>query len=246
MIRNFRKVVLIIMAIVSSVSFTSCMRDLNLANAKEVADLLQAKYGIEFVVDSIGNRLASDRADTLTAYCHPKENEKVVFEAVMSVSRELISDNYPKRLLEIEAKDRIETEFSRYGINANVSVSLSKLTVQIDPETASLDQIIKDNPALSLTFSTVVCNYYDASKLYDVVVSILEGLYSEDPEMQLGTMVWNLSESAYQNCADEMNKRHSVDKTFFESFDPLGCATLAINNGLINVSKEEFYEAFGR
>lgn len=244
--KTIRKAVLVIMAIVSSVSFTSCMRDLDRTNSDEVADLLQTKYGTEFIVDSIGNRLASDRADTLTAYCHPKENEKVVFEAVMNTSRELVSDNYPKRLLEIKAKDRIEAEFSANGINANVSVSLSKLTVQIDPETADLDQVIKDNPALSLTFSTIVCNYNDASQIYAAVVSILQGLYSEDPEMQLGTTVWNLSESTYQNCADEMNKRPSVDKTFLESFDPLCHATISITDGLLNVSEEEFCEAFGK
>ena len=122
-----RKVVLIMVAALS-MSFTACMRNLDTNNAEEVANLLGQKYGIEFGVKSIGNRLASDKADTVTAYCYPKNNEKVVFEAVMSIDRKLVSDNYLVRLLEKEAKEIIEKRFAENEIEATVLVSVSHLS----------------------------------------------------------------------------------------------------------------------
>ena len=129
--RKFRTTTLVLIAMAVSalsMSFIAC----KLNDADELANLLEKKYGVEFVVKSIGNRLADGETYTVKAFCYPKNNDKVVFEAVMGAGRELISDTYPVRLLEIEAKERIDRKFSENGIKAIADVSISRLPESID------------------------------------------------------------------------------------------------------------------
>lgn len=239
-----RKVVLVIMAAALSMSFTACMKNLDSNNAEEVANLLGQKYGIEFEVKSIGNRLASDKADTVTAYCYPKNNEKVIFEAVMNVERELVSDDYPVRLLEIAAKEKIEAEFSKNSIEATVAVSIARLPSNEDLLDANLADIISENPELSLTFTTVLCDGADARETYDTVIALLEELYSGNPKMSLGTTIWKYSNDAYSKCSDEMNSIPDISKTVLEQYDPISRVNVALVEGEINTDYEKFENNF--
>ena len=239
-----RKVVLVIMAAALSMSFTACMKNLDSNNAEEVAKLLGKKYGIEFEVKSIGNRLASDKADTVTAYCYPKNNAKVIFEAVMNVERELVSDDYPVRLLEIAAKEKIEAEFSEKSIEATVAVSIARLLSNENLFDANLADIISENPELSLTFTTVLCDGADARKTYDTVIALLEELYSGNPKMSIGTTIWKYSNDAYSKCSDEMNSIPDISKTVLEQYDPISRVNVALVEGEINTDYEKFENNF--
>lgn len=239
-----RKVVLIIMAAALSMSFTACMRNLDSNNAEEVANLLGQKYGIEFGVKSIGNRLASDKADTVTAYCYPKNNEKVIFEAVMNVDRELVSDDYPVRLMEIEAKEKIEAKFSEIGMAATVSVSIARLPNSANLLDANLADVISENPELSLTFTTVLCDSADSQKTYDVVIALLNELYSGNPKMSIGTTIWKYSNDAYTKCSDEMNSIPDISKTVLEQYNPISKVNVVLVEGEINMDYEKFKNNF--
>lgn len=241
---TLRKVALVIMAAALSVSFTACMKKLDSNNAEEVANLLGQKYGIEFEVKSIGNRLASDKADTVTAYCYPKNNKQVIFEAVMNVERELVSDDYPVRLLEIAAKEKIEAEFSEKGIEATVAVSIARLPSSENLLDANLADIISENPELSLTFTTVLCDGAEARKTYDTVIALLEELYSGNPKMSLGTTIWKYSNDAYSKCSDEMNSIPDISKTVLEQYDPVSRVNVALVEGEINTDYEKFENNF--
>lgn len=239
-----RKVVIIIMAAALSMSFTACMRYLDRSNAEKVAKLLGQKYGIEFEVQSLRNRLASDKANTVTAYCYPKNNAKVIFEAVMNVERELVSDDYPVRLLEVAAKEKIEAEFSGKGIEATVAVSIACLPITENLLDANLTDIISAYPELSLTFTTVLCEPADARETYDAVVALLEELYSGNPNMSLGTTIWKYSNDAYSKCSNEMNSIPDISKTVLEQYKPISKVNIAIVNGEINTTYETFEDNF--
>lgn len=242
--KALRKVVLVIMAAALSISFTACMRNLDSNNAQEVTNLLNQKYGIEFEVKSIGNRLATDKADTVTAYCYPKDNEKVIFEAVINVDRELISDDYPIRLLEVAAKEKIEGKFSEKGINATVAVSIARLLGSDNLLGVNLSDIIAEYPELSLTFTTVLCDGADSRETYDTVVGLLEELYSGNPKMSIGTTIWKYSSDTYANCSDEMNSIPDISKTALEQYEPISKVNVAIVEGKINTDYETFQNKF--
>lgn len=244
MIKAFRKVVLVVIAAAISMSFTACIRNPDSNNAEEITTLLEEKYGKEFGVKSIGNRLANDGADLLTAYCYPKDDEAIIFEAVMSVEKKLISDDYPVRIIEVETNKRIAQSFSQNGIKASANVSVSKLPEGADVLNMNLKQLISAYPKLSVTFTTIVCDGADARKVYDTVVSLLSDFYSGDSEMLLGTTIWKYDESSYDACLSEMSSIPNIGKTALEQHGPKSKVNIAMDEGQINTQYEVFCKAF--
>lgn len=241
---TFGKVVLVIMAAALSMNFIAFMRKLDTSNAQEVRDLLNQKYGMEFEVQSIGNRLASDKADRVTAFCYPKNNEKVIFKAIMNVRRELVSDDYPVRLLEVQAKEIIEKEFHEKGMKATVAVSLARLPDNEKLLGLDFRDVISDHPELSLTFSTVLCDGPGVRETYDTVVALLEGFYSGNPRMSLGTTIWKYSGNTYVDCSNEINSIPDISKTVLEQYGPISKVNIAIVGGIINTDYDKFKKEF--
>lgn len=239
----FRKVALI-MAAALSMSFSACMRTLDINNAQEISNLLNQKYGIEFVVKSIGNRLASDKADTVTAYCYPKNNETVIFEAVMNLKRELVFDDYPVRLLEVEAKNIIEKKFAEKDITATVDVSIARISASEKLIGAKLNDVIAENPNISLTFTTILCDGANARTTYDTVVTLLKEFYNGNPKMLLGTTVWKYSDNSYADCRDEINSIPHISNTVLEQYSPISKVNIAIVNGTPNTEYTDFETKF--
>lgn len=246
MVSFLRKAVLVIMVAASTVSFSACIGEMNKKNAEEVAGLLQEKYAAEFVVDSIGNRLASDRADNLTAYCHPKDDPDVVFEAKMNVDRELIYDDYPESILENELREYIVGAFGARGVKAGASVSAAKMQKPAELLYPDFKTVISENPEMYVTFSTVVGSDADPEKTYDAVCEILNDLYSGNEKMGLGTTIRIIDEAKLDECISKMNSLPYVSKTFFNQFDPLGSINVAMVNGEISISKSDFIKEFDK
>lgn len=232
------------MAAALSMSFTACIRNLDSNNAEEVANLLGQKYGIEFGVKSIGNRLASDKADTVTAYCYPKNNEKVIFEAVMNAEHKLVADDYLVRVLEVEAKEIIENKFTENGIKATALVSVFHLSSLVSLVDTELANVIRECPDLSLTFATVLCEDADREKTYSIIVALLVGFYSNNRKMLLGTTIWKYPEKVYNDCAKEINSLLHISKTVLEQYNPISKVNVAIVDGVLNKSFEEFAKEF--
>ncbi len=232
------------MAATISMNFVSCMRNLDKKNAEEITNLLKQKYGIEFVVKSIGNRNAGNMWSTVTAFCYPENNPKVIFEAVMNVDKELVSDEYPVRLLEIEAKDIIEKEFSENNITATVNVSISRVSDLPDILNMNLEQVIFASPKLGITFKTVVCEGADTKSMYETTAKLLKRFYNGNPEMIVGTTIWKYDKEAYEKCASELNSIPRIGNTALQKHGPLSTVNVAINTGEINIGFEDFSEKF--
>lgn len=241
--KKFRKAVLIIMAALS-VNFSACVKELNNSNAQEIVDLLNQKYGIEFEVKSIGNRLASNKMDTVTAYCYPTENEKILFKAVMNIQRELVEDNYPVRVFEITAGEFIEEKFKANGIEAVVAVSAARLSTDIELLGTDVEDVIERYPDMSLTFTTILRDDADSKKVYETVVGILEELYSGTPEMSLGTMIWKYSAADYEECEKEVLSTPDISNTVLEQHKPISKVNLAIVKGELNKNYDTFRSMF--
>lgn len=244
MIQILKRTAVLFMTATILFCFTSCFYGFDKNDARDIEKLLEQKYGIEFEVTSIGNRLTNPSSNTVTAYCHPKNNDKVIFEAVMSTNKELVSDDYRKCLLETEAKDIIEERFSKNGIEATVDVSISRLIISDDLSDKNLAQVITDCPTISLTFTTVISDKADLNSTYEVTKEILYEFYSGNTEMLLGTSIWRYDEKAYKQCTSEMNNIPTIAKTALEDYNPISNVNLAIRNGKINKNLEEFSKEF--
>lgn len=241
-----RKVALVIMAAALSMSFTACLNALNQNSAKDISNLLKNKYGQEFEVLSIGNRLASDRADTVTARCCPKDDPSIVFDAVMNVKRELVSDNYAIRILEVDAQKHIEKRFKESGIAATVIVSIARLPGTEDFSGMRYDDLVPEHSDLSFTFTTIIREDADPKSVFDTVSALLSEYYTGNSKMLLGTTIWKYAESEYAECSAKMSGLPSISETVLKQYNPISSVTVAIVDGSLNTDYGRFVGMYCR
>ena len=234
----------LVIAMAALMNFTSCLRALNKTNAGDIERLLQEKYGIEFQVISIGNRLASPSMDTVTAYCSPKNNNRVVFEAKMNTNNELVSDNFPNRVIDVQAEDYIENYFHKYGFSVSANVHIFQLTDDIDFRTANYLQILKNTPDVGFSIYVAVCETDDTRKLYEVLSSLLTSYYRHNKSIHIGMDLWHMSVESYKTCEEELQGIPSPSEYIYIKHSPIGSASILMTNGTLNVSYEEFNKKF--
>ena len=234
----------LVIVVATMMSFTSCLQGLNKANAGDIEKLLQEKYGTEFQVISIGNRLASPGMDTVTAYCRPVNDSRIVFEAKMNTENQLVSDGFVKRVVEVQAEKDLEKFFSAQGVQASVYANITPVPENTDYRSADYLQIIKNTPDISLTFKTVVSESKKDKKLYQAISAALMNYYQMNNSIQCGTGAYNIRADKYEECVEKMRTGSYPSKTFFEGYDPIGSAVVAVVDGKVNVDLRDFQNEF--
>ena len=98
---------------------------------------LHEKYGEEFVVKMIGNRYGMDSNDTVTTFCSPKDNDRLLFTAILNKEQTILKDDYIFRSMKFELEECIEKLFKEKNIDVIVRIETiginkfdEKLTVQ--------------------------------------------------------------------------------------------------------------------
>ncbi|WP_314586777.1 hypothetical protein [Paenibacillus terrigena] len=90
---NAKKVVLILMVILSIFSMIGCESKDEKA-AKRIVEALQEKYGQEFVVDSIGGGWGTMNTNTLKAIVKPKDDPSITVFVEITKDLKNVFDNY--------------------------------------------------------------------------------------------------------------------------------------------------------
>lgn len=239
-----KKIIAIVTLLLMTLSFTACMQEVVKNDARAVEELLAEKYNTEFETIAITSRLKDFSDNMITAYCRPKDNERVVFEVVMSLDNKLVFDSYYRSLLEDSARGIIEERFLSRGINATADVAISRLSEDYDLSGKSLTQVISDCPDISLTFTTVLDNKASSDEVYSITKKLLTEFYSGDTKMLLGTTIWRYNKSDYEKCVSGMKNIPTVTKTYLEDNYPLSKVNLAFVNGELNKSLDDFSSSF--
>ncbi len=234
------------MGIMDQKDFLSILRQLNLDNEDEITSALKEKYGLEFGVKLIGNRLASDRMDTVTAYCFPKNDERIVFKVVMTFMKEIIEEDYILRSAEVKAERLIEKELKEHGIEGSVLISFAG----VDPKTVQPDgdivEIIAENSNVLISFPTVICGDGDAGRVYDAVKEAMDSLTGGKKGISAGTTVWCYERPEYEKCLSVLRSRSFVTKTELQRFSPKYYGAISFKGGVINVNRDDFIREAGK
>ena len=231
---------------VSNNSFISFVRELDQTNADDIAALLEEKYGIEFTVLSVGNRMAFDRADRVVAYCCPKESNEIVFEAIMNINRELVSDNYPVRIIEVKMEQRIKGILAEAGFVGTVIAGISNIPNAREYGEKDLYAVISECPEIMITFDTIILHSDQLKKLYETLENELMSIYALNHSIKLGTAVWILSETSFSQISEMVRKKPRLTKTEIERCVPLGRLVVSVANGEMSVNEESFITALGK
>ena len=110
----------IAMAFMVATNMVACI-GLDQIQARQVEQALEARYGEEFKVTRIGNRLGSGEPDTVEAYCHPVANPDIVFRARIDIDGNLLSEGYIGATLRNQMKEYLMQSFEADGMEVQIN-----------------------------------------------------------------------------------------------------------------------------
>lgn len=115
-----KRMSVIVMVFMVAANMVGCI-GLDQIQAKQVEQALEARYGEEFKVTRIGNRLGSGEPDTAEAYCHPVANPDIVFRARIDIDGNLLSEDYIGATLRNQMKEYLMQSFEADGVEVQIN-----------------------------------------------------------------------------------------------------------------------------
>ena len=115
-----KRMSVIAMAFMVAANMAACI-GLDQIQARQVEQALEARYGEEFKVTRIGNRLGSGEPDTAEAYCHPVANPDIVFRARIDIDGNLLSEDYIGATLRNQMKEYLMQSFEADGVEVQIN-----------------------------------------------------------------------------------------------------------------------------
>ena len=115
-----KRMSVIVMAFMVAANMVGCI-GLDQIQARQVEQALEARYGEEFKVTRIGNRLGSGEPDTAEAYCHPVANPDIVFRARIDIDGNLLSEDYIGATLINQMKEYLMQSFEADGVEVQIN-----------------------------------------------------------------------------------------------------------------------------
>ena len=115
-----KRMSVIAIAFMVAANMVGCI-GLDQIQARQVEQALEARYGEEFKVTRIGNRLGSGEPDTVEAYCHPVANPDIVFRARIDIDGNLLSEGYIGATLRNQMKEYLMQSFEADGMEVQIN-----------------------------------------------------------------------------------------------------------------------------
>ena len=183
---------------------------------EEISNVIKSKlcekYKKEFVVRMIGNRYGMDSNDTVTTFCSPKENEKLLFTAVLNKEQTILKDDYIFRSMKFELEESIEKLFKENNVDVLVRIETiginkldEKLTVQ-----EFIDKFDKFN------FLAYIISKKVISK--KVLINIYESLRKKYNNIHLKSLIYMLEEEDYYECFETIKASPVLSIAFIEQY----------------------------
>lgn len=211
---------------------------------KNAKSQLEAKYNAEFTAETIGRRYDSE---TATMYFHPVSDETLHFKVVYDTKTETVTDNYAYAKLMQEIDRRLRTACSDAGFTVCSEPSVYGSAVAlVDPDVEFAEIMAQAKPeqvtVMLAADAAGVQSALDAQRLIDTLTAFqLEQL----PDSRLTVAAWFIPSDRYAACQQEFDGGVVESNTRLSYYDPVGSASINIENGTSAISAEELFAACG-
>ena len=200
-----KRMSIIVMAFMVAANMVGCI-GLDQIQARQVEQALEARYGEEFKVTRIGNRLGSGEPDTVEAYCHPVANPDIVFRARIDIDGNLLSEGYIGATLRNQMKEYLMQSFEADGMEVQINGYLAMGNAVGD--FTEIDVKAEDAVAQSVQYGLCYCmniamkdtgnNEEMAEAIYHSAESVLD--IDENINVLLG--VYIIESDRYEECKE--------------------------------------------
>ena len=200
-----KRMSVIAIAFMVAANMVGCI-GLDQIQAKQVEQALEARYGEEFKVTRIGNRLGSGEPDTAEAYCHPVANPDIVFRARIDIDGNLLNDPYPSAVLKYQMEEYLMQSFEADGMEVQINGYFDMSNAVGDYK--EIDVWAEDAVAQSVQYGLCYCmdiamkdtgnNEEMAKAIYHSAESVLD----IDEDIRVFMAVYIIESDRYEECKE--------------------------------------------
>lgn len=215
------------MTLLDIVGCTNISRDM----AKKIETKLHEKYQKEFVVKALGKRYGTGRNNTVTAYCNPKDNEQILFAAVLDREGILLQDTYLSRSICVKLEEQIQKAFEEQNRKAYARIYIAGHVNEWQDKT--IEEIIEENPKIHFITNTIV-NQDSQEPDYETIYQTILNRY---PNIILTASNYQLADREFETCEKKMKQKPMVSETLFKQLKPVSSKTIQMKDGTISQVK---------
>ena len=200
-----KRMSVIVMAFMVAANMTACI-GLDQIQARQVEQALEARYGEEFKVTRIGNRLGSGDPTTAEAYCHPVANPDIVFRARIDSDGNLLNEDYIGAVLRNQMKECLLQSFEADGMEVQINGFFT--TGNVVGDYTEIDVKAEDAVAQSAQYGVCYCmevamkDTGNDEEMAEAIYHSAESVLDIDENIQLFMVVYIIDANRYEECKE--------------------------------------------
>ena len=200
-----KRMSVIAMAVMIAANMAACI-GLDQIQARQVEQALEARYGEEFKVTRIGNRLGSGEPDTVEAYCHPVANPDIVFRARIDIDGNLLSEGYIGATLRNQMKEYLMQSFEADGMEVQINgyFTMGNAVGDYTEIDVKAEDAVKQSAQYGVCYCMNVAmkDTGNDEEMAEAIYHSAESVLDIDENIQLFMVVYIIDANRYEECKE--------------------------------------------
>ena len=229
-----KRMSVIAIAFMVAANMVGCI-GLDQIQAKQVEQALEARYGEEFKVTRIGNRLGSGEPDTAEAYCHPVANPDIVFRARIDIDGNLLNDPYPSAVLKYQMEEYLMQSFEADGMEVQINGYFTMGNAVGD--FTEIDVKAEDAMAQSAQYGICYCmdiamkDTGNNEEMAEAIYHSAESVLDIDENIRVFMLVYVIESDRYEECKEFAQQYEHVSSLEYYDLGAIREVVERVNDG---------------
>ena len=229
-----KRMSVIAIAFMVAANMAACI-GLDQIQAKQVEQALEARYGEEFKVTRIGNRLGSGEPDTAEAYCHPVANPDIVFRARIDIDGNLLSEGYIGATLRNQMKEYLMQSFEADGMEVQINGYFTMGNAVGDY--TEIDVKAEDAMAQSAQYGVCYCmniamkDTGNNEEMAEAIYHSAESVLDIDENIRVFMLVYVIESDRYEECKEFAQQYEHVSSLEYYDLGAIREVVERVNDG---------------
>ena len=233
-----KRMSVIVMAFMVAANMAACI-GLDQIQARQVEQALEARYGEEFKVTRIGNRLGSGEPDTVEAYCHPVANPDIVFRARIDIDGNLLSEGYIGATLRNQMKEYLMQSFEADGMEVQINGNFDMSNAVGDYK--EIDVWAEDAVAQSVQYG--ICYSMDIAmkdtgnneEMAEAIYHSAESVLDIDENIRVFMVAYVIESDRYDECKEFARQYDTISSQEYYNHGAIREVVEGVNDGFRDI-----------
>ncbi len=233
-----KRMSVIAIAFMVAANMAACI-GLDQIQAKQVEQALEARYGEEFKVTRIGNRLGSGEPDTAEAYCHPVANPDIVFRARIDIDGNLLSEGYIGATLRNQMKEYLMQSFEADGMEVQINGYFTMGNAVGDY--TEIDVKAEDAMAQSAQYGVCYCmniamkDTGNNEEMAEAIYHSAESVLNIDENIRVFMVAYVIESDRYDECKEFARQYDTISSQEYYNHGAIREVVEGVNDGFRDI-----------